>query len=137
MSGLSDYLDDENKEDYEYRKRDPYEFIREPIRPGTVARASETEPAGEWGDYSIPLAAVKNYLKIEHDYDDPVIEQIIEGAIQEAKIRTNRNYLHVPQSVTIAIYKIIAYWYENRGETDVIPAEAAEIFRSHYKSPGL
>ena len=128
---LSDFIDDENKPEYETRNNS-MDFITEP------ARARETsDPSAVWGSYTIDLEYVKNYLKIEHDYDDQIIQELVEAAIEEAKIRTNRNYLYVPKAITLSILKIVAFWYENRGEMNLIPVEAANILRLHYKTPGL
>lgn len=107
-------------------------FITEPARAREIS-----DPSAVWGSYTIDLEYVKNYLKIEHDYDDQIIQELIEAAIEEAKIRTNRNYLYVPKAITLSILKIVAFWYENRGEMNVIPVEAANILRLHYKTPGL
>lgn len=90
-----------------------------------------------WDTYTIPLADIKQYLKVEHDLEDSIIERISAAAIQKASQRVNRDFDKVPADVELAIFKIIAYWYENRSDQNEIPAEAEEILAPYYRFPGL
>lgn len=90
-----------------------------------------------WETFKLSLADVKNYLKVEHDLDDSLIERLTAAAIKKASIRTNRDFDTVPADVELAIFKTIAWNYENRGDAFAVPPEAAETFQEHYSWPGL
>ena len=90
-----------------------------------------------WEGYDITLAEAKNYLKVEHDLEDDLIEKMTAAAIQKAKQRTNREFSEVPPDVDLAILKILAFWYENRSDQNKIPAEADDILKDYYRWPGL
>lgn len=90
-----------------------------------------------WATYSIPLEDVKEYLKVEHDLEDSLIGRLTSAAIDIASQRTNRTFDKIPAAVELAIFKTIAYWYENRSELNEVPTEADEIFKTYYRYPGL
>jgi uncharacterized phage protein (predicted DNA packaging) len=90
-----------------------------------------------WENYSITLKEAKEYLKVEHNLEDTLIEKMTAAAIQKAKQRTNREFIEVPPDVDLAILKIIAFWYENRSDQNKIPATADEILLNYYRWPGL
>lgn len=90
-----------------------------------------------WATYTISLEEVKNYLKVEHDLEDSLIGRLTSAAIDIASQRTNRDFVNTPAAVELAIFKTIAYWYENRSELNEVPIEADEIFKTYYRYPGL
>lgn len=108
-------------------------FLREPYRTDPALKADPIE----WKTYVLPLEVVKEYLKVEHDLEDATIISMAAAAVEMAKIRTNRSFLDVPESVHLAILKTIAFWYENRSELNQLPEEAERIFLSHRRNPGL
>lgn len=90
-----------------------------------------------WTEYTIPLEKIKSYLKVEHNLEDDLISLFTAAAIQKVATRLNRGFDKVPADVELAIYKIIAYWYENRNDQNTIPAEAEELLAPYYRMPGL
>lgn len=90
-----------------------------------------------WDTYTIPLEDIKEYLKVEHNLEDKTIGRISAAAIQKAGTRTNRDFDKVPADVELAIFKIIAYWYENRSDQNNIPDDAEQLLAAHYRWPGL
>ena len=110
-------------------------FLYEPYR-GINGRPLP-DPEIKWENYGLPLNQIKDYLKVEHDLEDPFIEKLISAAIEIAKIETNRSFIDVPEAVHLGILKTIAYWYENRTELNEIPTEAASLFHKYRRSPGL
>lgn len=92
----------------------------------------------KWETYTIPLEEIKEYLKVEHDLEDRIIERIGAAAIQKARTETNeRPFDKMPADLELAIFKTIAYWYENRSDQNNIPAEAGAVFNKYYLWPGL
>lgn len=73
----------------------------------------------------ITVEEVKNYLKVENDEDDNLISSLIIAAMQYCEVflgrpitegkMTDENRWEVPEPVRIAIYMLVAHWYENRG----------------------
>lgn len=73
----------------------------------------------------ITLQEVKNYLKVENNDDDNLINSLLTAAIQYCEVflgrpineekMTDENRWEVPEMIKIAILMLIAHWYENRG----------------------
>lgn len=73
----------------------------------------------------ITLQEIKSYLKVENDEDDTLINNLIIAAKEHCKVflgrpideeeMTDENRWTVPETVRIAIYMLVAHWYENRG----------------------
>lgn len=67
---------------------------------------------------------IKQYLRIDTTNEDTLIETIKNAAISYCETALNRpildsnmdttNTWEVPESIRIAIYMLIAHWYENR-----------------------
>lgn len=90
-----------------------------------------------WANYSITLEEAKNFFKVEHNLEDDLIIDFVQSAIETAAAETNREFETVPASIKLAILQTALYWYENRTDTDTIPAPAARTFQKHYRFPGL
>ena len=112
-------------------------FLREPYR---TARTVDNEPI-EWPNFKVDIEELKNYIKVEPalitENENNLILKMAEGATEQAKKLIGVNFVTVPKAVEIGIYKTVAYWYENRGETDSIPTEAEKIFLRYRSNPGL
>lgn len=90
-----------------------------------------------WDTYTIPLEEIKNYLKVDHNLEDKLIEMMTAAAISKAAQRINRTFQEVPADVELAIYKTILFWYENRSDTNNAPADAEAVFETYYRWPGV
>ena len=71
---------------------------------------------------SLTLTEIKDYLKIEYDEDDSLLEMLLDGACEAAENYMNRDFYGeiVPATVEKWILKRIARDYEARieGETE-------------------
>lgn len=90
-----------------------------------------------WDHYTLPLEDVKNYLKVDHNLEDRLIGMLTAAAIAKAAQRIGRTFQKVPADIELAIYKTILYWYENRSDTNEVPADAEAIFETYYRWPGV
>lgn len=67
---------------------------------------------------------IKDYLRIDNNYDDVLIDTLVSAAIDHCEAYLNRpildknmtdaNRWKVPESIKIAIFMLVAHWYENR-----------------------
>lgn len=72
----------------------------------------------------IQLENVKEYLRIEHNDEDMILQSILDCAIAQCETMLNRPLLEenmtdetrwkVPKNVEMAIYLLCSNWYENR-----------------------
>lgn len=70
------------------------------------------------------LSDVKQFLKIQTNDEDTILQTMIDGAVSYCETYLNRPILDsnmtqettwkVPSSVLIAIYLLVGTWYENR-----------------------
>jgi uncharacterized phage protein (predicted DNA packaging) len=86
---------------------------------------------------NIDLGLLKQYLKIEHDYDDEILSELIEAAKEQVGLYLNTDFVGVgedgesveipiPFSVTLAIKRLVGFWYENR-EAGIVSKQAGGI----------
>lgn len=79
----------------------------------------------------VTLEEIKSYLRIDHQSEDGLLEQMGKAATELAETRLKRpiiadddisalatNIDGVPQSVKLAVLVIVAFLYENRSPTD-------------------
>lgn len=75
----------------------------------------------------ITMASIKAWLKIEHDLDDDILENLREFASYEAFNFMQNNFeeenekgelvvLPIPFNVKLACLSLVAYMYEHRGD---------------------
>ena len=80
----------------------------------------------------VSLEEAKSYLRVEHTADDDLIKAIIEAATGLVEGRLKRPIIGdvdagavassvdvVPADLRLGVCIVAAYWYENRGATDV------------------
>jgi Phage gp6-like head-tail connector protein len=78
-------------------------------------------------DEQITLTQIKNWLKVEHDLDNDLLNQLKEGVIHQAfnfmqydfqEVNEQGELVDVPIPFTVktACLMFIAYLYENRGD---------------------
>lgn len=68
-------------------------------------------------EVNLTTEMLKNYLRVEHDFDDPLIEKFKKSAISEADGYLNQDYQstdEVPAEVDIWVMNRVATYYENR-----------------------
>lgn len=73
----------------------------------------------------ITLEEIKNYLKVEHNEDDALIDSMILAAVKHCEAflgrplseqnMTQEEMWTVPETVKLAVLMLVAHWYENRG----------------------
>lgn len=81
----------------------------------------------------IDLDFVKNYLRIDHDEDDILLNTMIVAAqnfIQSYLNKRFSDYEEIPDEFSIACLALIAHWYENREiqSASVTKQELAFVF---------
>ena len=111
---------------------------------------------------AITVEETKSYLKVEHDEDDTLISDLIDVAIEQADTLMNNEFTEVdedtgeetettiPTSVKLACLKMVAAWYEHRGDQTVnvrlgdrsvtlgeVPWDARRLLRPYCRLPGL
>lgn len=65
----------------------------------------------------LDLAMVKNYLRVDYDYDDTFIATILTAAKNYIQSYLNKKFIEfqeVPDEFTIACLALCGHWYENR-----------------------
>lgn len=83
---------------------------------------------------------VKPYLRVETAADDVIITLLTEAAIQRAEDLLNREFpLDAPElhTIRLALLQTIAFWYENRGDTQAMPAFAVNELLKYRFEPGF
>lgn len=97
----------------------------------------------------ITIAAIKAWLKIEHDLDDDILNDLREFASYEAFNFTQNNFeeldekgelvvLPIPFNVKLACLSLIAYMYEHRGDDpNELPMNVLKMLYPYKKLVGL
>lgn len=65
----------------------------------------------------LDLTTVKNYLRVDHNLDDAIIQMMIDSAktyVQNFLNRSFEDFEQVPTEFVIAALNLIASWYEQR-----------------------
>lgn len=85
---------------------------------------------------NLDVLFVKNYLRVDHDFDDQLIEMMINSAqsyIQSYLNQKFTDFIEVPSEFTIAALTLISEWYEKRA----IQSENAAINELNHSFSGL
>jgi uncharacterized phage protein (predicted DNA packaging) len=83
------------------------------------------------GPDQITLDSMKRWLKIEHDLDNEILENLRAVAVNEAYNYTQEPFEYendngelvekpIPFNIMMACLMFTAYLYENRGETNIV-----------------
>lgn len=77
----------------------------------------------------VKLSDVKQFLKIQTEDEDAILQAMVDGAVSYCETYLNRPILdsnmtaettwEVPKSVLIAIYLLVGTWYENRSSVSI------------------
>lgn len=59
---------------------------------------------------------LRQYVKIEHDADDVMLDAMFRAACDWVEHYLCTDFEEVPPAVKIAVYKLMAHWFENRGD---------------------
>jgi hypothetical protein len=107
-------------------------------------------PAEEWGGTmtlkdSLTLtieADIKPHLRIEHELlpeEETILNDLLDAAYGRAEHTLNRGWEPgtVPAEVKLAIKQLVAFWYENRGDTSTTPEHVERTFSRYRFLPGL
>lgn len=88
--------------------------------------------------FTITLDETKVYLKVEHDLENDLITDLTQAAIEEVGSYLNRDWLQgeYPAAVKMAVLEAVAFWYENRGDSD-LPDIAKDRLEKLRFLPGL
>lgn len=78
---------------------------------------------------TVKISDVKQFLKIQTDEEDIILQAMIDGAVSYCETYLNRPILddnmtvdtewEVPSSILIAIYLLVGTWYENRSSVSI------------------
>lgn len=66
----------------------------------------------------LELEKVKKYLRVEHDYEDDIIEQLVESVNQTLSASGVERCEQYGDKYDLTVLMLVAYYYENRGETN-------------------
>lgn len=73
---------------------------------------------------NITVYDAKNWLRIDHNHDDVLIDNILDGALDFVDSYLNNDFLDadgyelpIPSEIRIAVLQLVAVWYENRTDT--------------------
>jgi uncharacterized phage protein (predicted DNA packaging) len=97
----------------------------------------------------IPLTKVKQWLKVEHDLENDLLEELKTLAINEAQNYMQNDFEEVdeqgelvlepiPFNIILACLMLIAHLYENRGEeSEHLPQQVYRLLTPYKKLVGL
>ena len=70
----------------------------------------------------VTLEELKGWARVDHEEDDDLIEGLGIAAREFIETATGRTLdEEVPERAKVAIKSLSAFWFENRGDTDVAP----------------
>lgn len=86
----------------------------------------------------IELQEVKDYLRVDIEEDDPLLETLIIAAVEYLKNATGKEYPATDEEGNAVNYELekiylkllIAYWYENRTPAGKVGEEFSQMTKS-------
>lgn len=86
----------------------------------------------------IELQEVKDYLRVDIEEDDPLLETLIIAAVEYLKNATGKEYPATDEEGNAIKYELekiylkllIAYWYENRTPAGKVGEEFSQMIKS-------
>lgn len=89
----------------------------------------------------IEIEELKAWARIEHNADDKIFEMLLHAAYANVDTYLNRIWTEKDDprlnEIKLHIFKIILYWYENRGDTGQIPQDIKGDLSAYRKGPGF
>lgn len=89
----------------------------------------------------ITIEELKEWAKVEHTADDTIFKMLLHAAYASVDTYLNRIWTEkndpILQVIKLQIFKIVLYWYENRGDTGQIPQDIRGDLSAYRKGPGF
>ena len=97
----------------------------------------------------ITLEELKAWLKVEHNLDDLILDNLKDAAVNEAFNYTQNDFreynelgelvqMPIPFNFKLACYMLVAYLYENRGDLEnTLPHNSRNLLEPYKKLVGL
>lgn len=83
----------------------------------------------------ISLVEVKEYLNIDFDDYDSMLERMLDAAIDRAKTLTGLDEDNFNSEIKLAIMKDVAFAFENRGSNSQINTDTLATYRRNSLRP--
>lgn len=116
------------------------------------AEGRQLVPAAEWGgnmalkdSLSLTLDNMISYLRLDLPAEDPEsdniredVQDLLDAALARADKTLNRGWEPgaVPADIKLAVKQLVAFWYENRGDTAETPEHIESTFNRYRFLPG-
>ena len=117
------------------------------------AEGRQLVPATEWGgnmalkdSIDLTIENMISYLRLDLPAEDPEsdnirqdVQDLLDAALDTADKTLNRGWEPgaVPPRIKLAVKQLVAFWYENRGDTADTPEHIEKTFNRYRFLPGM